>query len=219
MIYLFVPYYTEDTPEFRQSLESQIVPFQEIRRNRKADKICWTKAVNDFRKELMRYRGLKDDDVVCIMNNDISFGEKLFEEGSEVALFNGNVYIPEGININWKTKSFNKTCIRINVDSFAGRCFFMTVRDFIDSGGFSKLLPHCLSDLDFGLRMIKKGSDITIMVNNISHCNHNQEMRPFKIHSQTNPIFWTIFLLKHFNKYTFLNITKAWVDAWRYRNG
>ena len=50
MLYVFVPYYNEDTLEFKESLAKQTAPYRLIKRNTKASKILWTKAVNDFYK-------------------------------------------------------------------------------------------------------------------------------------------------------------------------
>lgn len=58
MIYVFIPYYNEDTPKFKKSLESQTYKdYRIIRRDRKRDKIYWTKAVRDFQKEVKRFCG------------------------------------------------------------------------------------------------------------------------------------------------------------------
>ena len=70
MIYIFVPYYHEDTPEFKESLAKQTVPYRLIKRNTKASEILWTEAVNDFWREIKRLN-TKDDDIVGIMCNDI----------------------------------------------------------------------------------------------------------------------------------------------------
>lgn len=215
MIYVFVPYYQDDAKEFTNSLAKQSVPFELIRRNRKRDKIYWTRACNDFYKDIQKYRGLKDDDVVCIMNNDIIFSAHFIEEGSKVK--QGEVYLPEYFCIYWKTKSFNAHRFEfVTKDSFAGRAFFMTYKDFRNSGGFSKLLPHHFADIDFGIRQIKRGLKPILMKNEIHHIEHpNNEDKPFMIISPNNPFIWTIFLLKHFNRYTFINIIKAWVSALR----
>ena len=79
MIYVFVPYYNEDTKEFKESLAKQTVPYRLIKRDRKRDKIYWTKAVRDFQREIQRFCGIKDDDIICIMNNDIEFDENFFD--------------------------------------------------------------------------------------------------------------------------------------------
>ena len=214
MIYVFVPYWNEDTPEFKKSLESQTVPYRLIKRNRKKSKILWTKAVNDFWEDSFNWG--KDDDVVCIMNNDIEFDERLFVEGGEVT--SGWVHIPNGceIFIDWSTKSFigaTGVC-----DSFVGRCFFMTLKDFKESGGFCKWLPHALSDADFGIGTIRSGI-VPILISPIIHKEHGHLKRSkFSLLSYDNPIVWTIFLLRHPNRYTLINILKAWYEIFRGKN-
>jgi len=95
MIFALLPYYNEDSPDFSISLLQQNIPFSLIRRDRKKDGIYWTKAMNDFLKELLRYRGIKDTDVVCILNNYIKLSDNLFEIGSKVK--QGEIFIPKTI--------------------------------------------------------------------------------------------------------------------------
>ena len=221
MLILFIPYYNEDSPEFKESLKNSTVQFggdthanRILRWDRRLKKIYWSRACNDFLKEIKRWRGLKDEDVICIMNNDISFPPEFLEEGMQVRP--GQIYSPEFVSVNWKKKQFknyNDPNIINDILTFPGRLFFMTVKDFKNSGGFSKLIPHYLSDYDFGLRMLKKHTPV-LMKNKITHDNHGK-VRGFKIHSVNNPVFWTIFLLKHPNIYTLINIIKAWIDTWR----
>ena len=222
MLFLFVPYYNEPTKEFLESIENSTIKFggdthanRMISMNRKSNGIYWTKAVNNFYKFIKSCRGVKDDDVVAIMNSDISFSPDLLAEGMKVKL--GEVYMPEGINIIWRLKLFFAVNhIETGVKTFAGRCFFMAYGDFIKMGKFCKWLPHYLSDYDYGLKALKTLKPV-IMGNKIIHDDHPKVTKPFKMISNTNPIFWTVFLLRHPNLYTPLNILKAWFDAWRLR--
>ena len=204
---VFIPQYNEDTVAFRTSLDKQTIPFRTYRRDRKKDRIYWTKALNDFYKYCQNQRYYFDE-VICIMNNDISFGEGFLEEGSKVK--DGEVYIPksEAISVDWSKKRFYHGD---NVDCFSGRAFFMTYNDFINSGGFCKLLPHYGSDYEFGIRQLKRLKPV-IMDSEITHLPHSKK-EGYSILSPNNPIFWTIFLLKHPNRYAFINILKAWYDA------
>jgi hypothetical protein len=215
MILIFIPYYHPDTKEFRKSLDRQTIKFREIRRDRKRDGIYWSEACNDFYKQVQTFRGIKDNDVICIMNNDISFSQDLFSEGSKVK--QGEVLIPKGqsVGIDWENKRFYEG----GSDTFPGRTFFMTYKDFIQSGGFSKFLPHYLSDYDFGIRQIKKGLKIKEIDIEVFHSDHPKEQNPFTKHSPDNPFYWTVFLLKHFNRYFFINFLKVWVTTWRLSKG
>lgn len=213
MIYVFIPYYHPDTKEFTESLAKQTVQFRIIKRDRKRDGIYWTKALNDFHKEMKYWRGVKAEDVICVMNNDISFDSGFFEEGSQVK--EGEIYGPEGVKIYWPKKRFRSLMYnQPMIDTFPGRAFFMTYKDFANSGGFCRLLPHYLSDYDFGIKMIKKGLKFVVMKNKIVHPYHPQ-VTGFKMISVNNPVFWTIFLLRHLNIYTPINIVKAWIDSLR----
>lgn len=215
MIFVFLPYYTPDSKDFTQSINNQTVEFQLIRRDRKRDKIYWSKACNDFLEDFKYYRGVYDTDVVCIMNNDIKFSERLLEEGSKVK--QGEVYIPKslGVHIDWKRKSFTEVNDEKLIDCFPGRCFFITAKDFKQSGGFSKLLPMYLSDYEFSIRQLKKLKPV-VMDEDVIHEDHPREAKFYSVLSPANPLFWTIFLLKTCrNIFLPLNILKAW---WIYSN-
>ena len=214
MIYIFVPYYNEDTPEFKKSLESQTVPYTLIRRDTKASKILWTEAVNDFWEGCFRWNW-RDEDVIGIMCNDIEFREDLFEDAS--VLGEGEVVAPYNclIEVNWKTK---KIACGKDWNAFMGRCFFMTVKDFKESGGFCKLLPHTLSDVDFAVRMWDKNMAIFGSPSIIHKEHEYPKVSCFSKLSYKNPIAWTVFLLRHPNRYTLINILKAWYDIFRGKN-
>lgn len=138
MIYLFVPYYNNDSEGFKQSLAEQVYKdIKIIRRDRKRDKVYWTRACNDFYKDLKRYRGVKDDDVIGIMNNDVSFTPGYLLVAARVK--KGQVFTCDGITIDWSKKKFTKGT---PIHTFPGRAFFMTAKDFKASGGFCKLLPR-----------------------------------------------------------------------------
>lgn len=207
-LFVFVPYWNPHTKGFTDSLAKQTdVSYRLITRDRKKDNIMWTKALRDFQKECKRFLA-KDSDVICVMNNDVEFGNHLFSTGSLVR--QGEVFIGYGcgVEINWKYKRFlfgsNKT------DSFLGRCFFMTLGDF-KKIKFSRMLPHALADIDFGIRVIKK-LEYTYIPIYFNHPDHEyKRVNKFSLLSYENPILWTIFLLKHFNRYTLLNIIKAWL--------
>jgi len=214
MIYVFIPYYNEDTPEFKKSLESQTYKdYRIIRRDRKRDKIYWTKAVRDFQKEVKRFCGAKDDDIVCVMNNDIEFNGELFELGSQVK--SGEIFIPADVEcfIDFSDKSFKEESFPF-CNCFIGRCFFMTLGDF-KRVKFSRLLPHALADIDFSIRALRICKPVLIHPE-IKHKEHTyQDCSMFSLRSYNNPILWTIFLLKHPNRYTFINILKSWYEVIR----
>lgn len=211
-LFVFVPYWNEHTKGFTESLAKQTdVSYRLITRDRKKDGIMWTKALRDFQKECKRFLA-KDNDVICVMNNDVEFGKDLFKLGSKVKA--GSVYIAYGTNVGiyWKHKQFafggEWWCNR--VDSFLGRCFFMTLGDFKQIK-FSRLLPHALADIDFGIRAVKKLNPYFIDCH-FNHPDHEyKRVNKFSLLSYENPILWTIFLLKHFNRYTLINIIKAWL--------
>ena len=207
-LFVFVPYWNEHTKGFTDSLAKQTeVSYRLITRDRKKDGIMWTRALRDFQKECKRFLA-KDSDVICVMNNDVEFGKDLFKIGSTVD--KGNVFIGYGcgVEINWKHKQFLFSSNK--VDSFLGRCFFMTLGDF-KKIKFSRLLPHALADIDFGIKAVKRLRVYPIYCY-FNHPDHDyKRVNKFNLLSYENPIIWTIFLLKHPNRYTFLNIIKAWL--------
>lgn len=214
MMIVFVPYYAKHTIEFEESLRNVFKVFKLIQRNRKKDGVYWTRAMIDFQKNLRAMRGMKPDDVICVMNNDISFKPELFDEPVEL----GEVLTAYGVIIDWKTKNFlSHNGDYVKADAFPGRCFFITYKDFL-SVKFCRWLPHYLSDLDYSLNLAKRGIKIRMSKEKVSH-HHTEddpkEKKVFSIISDSNPIFWTIFLLRHFNIYAPLNILRAWYDGAR----
>lgn len=215
ILFLSIPFYNEETKEFKESLSRQTVKYIKIvRRDTKKDKIYWSRACNDFYKDAQNYLDVKSDDVICIMCNDISFPDDFLEQGGRVN--QGEIFIPanQGVLAYWKDKKFLMPTPFPNC--FSGRCFFMTYIDFIRSGGFTKWLPHYLSDYDFALRQIKRGLKPVLMDSRIGHNDHPKESKVFSVLSPANPVFWTIFLLRHLNKYTPINILKSWYDGIKY---
>ena len=213
MIHLFVPYYGVWPDYFQECLDSQTVPFRLFKYDRKEIGDGWTAACNLFYKEFKRYRGTEDD-VICIMNNDIRFDANFLSEGCRVRP--GTVLIPHGTgaSFDWKTKS-----CRHGYDTFPGRAFFMTAPDFIKSGGFDRFIPHYLSDYDFGFRMTKGGMRIEEMSQHISHAAHSINTNPWMLRSVNSPLSWSIFLLKHGrNKYLLLNLLRAWAELFMLKN-
>lgn len=216
MIYVLIPHYHNDPDYFIESLNRQKGKFIVLRRDRKNDGIYWTRAMNDFRDEIKNYR-FQNSDCICILNNDLVLADDLFEKGRKVK--RGKVLIPKtlektevkewGIEIDWSKKSFK---YGDRIDCFAPRGIFMNILDFIDSGGFSPLLPHYLADYEFSIRMIRKGLKPVRIDTWVEHFDHERETRAFSWISEFNPFFWTVFLFKAcWNRYLPINLVKAWI--------
>ena len=207
MIFVFVPYYKKWHGYFDECLKRQTTEYYLIKFNRGDFGIGWSGACNHFLNTLKTFRGI-DDDVICIMNNDIRFGGTLFAEGRGVR--ENEILIPAGcqVQIDWETKSVTTGG---RLDTFPGRTFFMRATDFMRSGGFSRLLPHYLGDYDFGIRMIKRGMRVRVMKNGIQHADHPKNTNPWSNRGVNNPLAWTVFLLRHGrNRYFFRNLLKIW---------
>jgi len=210
---VFNPYWNPNKPEFVESLSKQTAGYTLIERDRKWLGISPTKACNDFREEMIEkawfgYISLKD--VVCILNNDISFGSNFFKEALNIKP--GEVYIPngEGVEIDWSKKSFKRNKGRI--DTFPFTTVFITVEDFIKNKGFSKWLPYYLNDYEYAIRVIKNGIKPIEMTQGIGHKPHPLNTNKFSRLCPANPINWTFFLLlAGRNRYFFLNLLKAWM--------
>lgn len=213
MIFVFVPYYGKWNDYFQECLDSQTEKFHLIKYDRKANNVGWTRACNDFYKEFKRFRGTEDS-AVCIMNNDITFIDSFFAEGATVK--RGEILIPGGsqVHFDWKHK---RIITDGRIDTFPGRTFFMTAKDFIQSGGFTRSLPHYLSDYDFGFKMINRGMIVNTMKQKIYHESHQVNTNPWSVRSVNNPMAWTVFLLRNGrNKYLFINLIKSWAELFRY---
>ena len=212
MIHLFVPYYGDWHSRFQKCLDNQSVEFRLFKYDRKENGGGWTSACNLFHKEFSRYRGIEDD-VVCIMNNDITFENNFLSEGCRVG--EGTVLIPHGtgIAIDWRTKRTHH-----GADTFPGRAFFISAPDFIRSGGFCRSLPHYLSDYDYGFKMVRRGMRIEEMCQGIKHDIHPVNRNAWMVRSVNNPLSWTVFLLRNGrNKYIFINLVKSWAELLKRR--
>jgi hypothetical protein len=221
MIYALLPYYNKHSKGFTESLKSQIEKIVLYSVDRKSQKIYWTETMNYLWKIICKDKTITDNDVICILNNDISFDKDYFTKGSAVQ--RGEIWIPKtvendeivehGIQIDWSKKKFFYGRI---VDCFPARGIFMKVIDFRNSGGFNKWLPHYLADYEFSIRMIKRGLIPRKMTAEIIHEPHSKKAWIFSKLNPDNPIAWTIFLFKCCPKrYLSLNILKAWVSALR----
>ena len=207
MIYLFIPYYGVWPDYFTECLNRQTVKHRIFKYDRKENGGGWTHACNLFYKSFIQWRGTEDD-IVCIMNNDITFDDNFLSEGCRVEP--GTILIPKdtGISIDWRTRKCSH-----GSDTFPGRAFFMNAADFINSGGFCSLIPHYLADYDYGYKLVKKGMKIVEMTQGIKHEPHPVNRNPWTARSVNNPIAWTIFLLRNGrNKHIFLNLLKVWSE-------
>ena len=205
MIHLFVPYYGGWPSSFQECLDRQTVKFRLFKYDTKEADCGHASAVNLFHREFKRYRGTADD-VICIMCNDITFDDNFLSEGYSVEP--GAVLIPRGtgISFDWRTMRTSH-----GADTFSGRAFFMRAPDFIKSGGFSRLIPHYLSDYDYGFRMVREGMRIDEMIQGIKHDSHAVNTNAWSVRSVNNPVSWTVFLLRWCcNRHIFLNILKSW---------
>lgn len=219
MIYVFIPYYNEDTPEFKKSLGSQTYKdYRVVRYDRKKHKALWTKAVNWFWRECQRYCGTSWDDIILIINNDIEFAPDFFEDIAK-RLKKTDVYIAEGGYIDWETKSFEiRNAYQHDywaINTFIGHSFAMFLGNFRRFGKLCSLLPHALADIDYGLKVLRYQKPIYNWAE-WRHPDHDYESCSiWSLRSYKNPILWTIFLLKHLNRYTFINILKSWYEVIR----
>jgi len=82
-LFVFVPIYNKPNKEFIDSLNKSTIPFRLIFIDRKVKKCYWTKALNDYIQLVKNFPKLTDE-VICVMNSDITFNADLFEEGIKV---------------------------------------------------------------------------------------------------------------------------------------
>jgi hypothetical protein len=90
-----------------------------------------------------------------------------------------------------------------------------STQTFLDLGDI-RVIPHYLSDYEFGIIQIKKGLIPKKLNVNIYHPEHEKEKNPFSVVSPDNPFYWSIFLLKvGRNRYFLINLLKAWFTSWK----
>jgi GT2 family glycosyltransferase len=224
MIYVFIPQYNEDTQGFKESLTDQTVRYWEFRVDRKAQRIYWTGAANRFYYWILSDPAIQDTDIVCLLNNDISFSGNLFSVAKEnmrhnrvlISIVYEDRLTDGGIKIDWLKKSFKVALSLRQIECFSTRGIFMTVKTFRESGGFNKHLPHYLADYEWSIRQIKRGVK-PVRFGFVYHKFHNKQKYPlFSKLNPANPIYWTIFLwLCCPKKYLIQNILKSWFEVFR----
>ena len=123
-----------------------------------------------------------------------------------------------GLHVDWKKFSF-RVSDDVNICGTTG--LFMNGRDFTESGGFSKLLPHHWSDTEFVYRQKLKliaPKDLIIWIDakstGIDRPKNLKEL--FSMKCSQNPIYKSIFIIKSCPlKYIPINLLRAWYWIWR----
>ena len=187
--------------------------------------------------ECLRHR-IKPTDTVLLINIDRKFGQDYLERGMKYVK-NGTmavsmgldncgdkgsrypVWISGGLKVDWSKFSFTLSD-KPNTCGTTG--LFMTGRDYIESGGFSKLLPHAWNDMEFVYRQMKRGlkiiapNDLVLWIDttteSIARPRNLREL--FSMRCVQNPIYKSIYILKCCPlRYKPINILRAWFWIWR----
>lgn len=134
--------------------------------------------------------------------------------------YNNNEHVSGGLHVDWKKFSFR---VSDNINSAGTTGLFMNGKDFAESGGFSKPIPHYWSDMEFVHRQMKKlkliaPKDLIIWIDlETTGINNPKSLKElFNIKCTQNPIYKSIFILKHCPiKYIPINLLRAWYWIWR----
>jgi GT2 family glycosyltransferase len=189
---------------------------------RKSDRVYCGEAFSFAYKILKGF--IKDNDVILLMNTDGIFNEDFVEIGSSLVnhgllvtsqSFKNGVQFDGCVEVKWGKLQFTLSD-HPNVCSTRG--LFLTGRDFIGSGGFSRWLPHYCSDYEFTHRLWRQGFKIVtnpklrIEADGCSGIEEPRNLKElFSIRCPNNPIYKTIFVfLSCPARYWIVNILRAW---------
>jgi GT2 family glycosyltransferase len=165
---------------------------------------------------------LDDSNLVLIINDDTEFADDFLEraaclmEGQKKTLLLAQSFSREtrllvgaGVQVDWSKLKFTSATTPDQIDCFSTRGLFLTVEDFLATGGFHpKVLPHYLSDYEFTLRAKRKGmrlwldDDLKLWVDEETTGFHQFEDDSFTMfckkyfakNSDANPFAWTMFI-------------------------
>jgi len=157
---------TDDTVEMAKSLIRNITILSGN------GHLWWAGSLQLGYKYLRKTKEFKGDDVVLIINDDVSIKKDFLEIAAELIEQNkenkiifqaiavdkntGKKELP-GVFYNNKFLSFEPTEDIDKINCLSTRGLFLRIIDFIESGGFHpRLLPHYLSDYEFTNRLITK---------------------------------------------------------------
>jgi len=183
-------------------------------------------------------------DAVLIINDDVRLENDFIEKGLRILSENERSLlfainhplgdagpIDKGFAIHWDKLDIRQRKTGEEVDSCSSRGLFMSMADFLRSGGFRpRLLPHYLSDIEFTYRLKKNGTRIVMddrlslyydpaLTGNtrLEAGSFLQYIRKcFSTKTDVNPLHWTAFvLLSCPAKYKILNILRIWYSFFR----
>jgi GT2 family glycosyltransferase len=129
--------------------------------------------------------------------------------------------ISGGLYVDWPKFSF-KVSDTPNICGTTG--LFMTAKDFVESGGFDKRLPHHWADTEFVWRLLKRGFKleapkelkITCDTQTVSIYYPDSIKELFNWRCSQHPIHKSIFILRCCPwRYKFINLLRAWYWLWR----
>lgn len=158
-------------------------------------------------------------DIVIIMNDDNTFDDDFLSnmlnnlEKNSLVCAKGREdgEIVEGIiGIDWNKLKFSHNILYTKYVTCSTRCICLYARDFLNIGKFSRIIPHYLSDYDWVIRAVKyglklkEGGELEIL-------KQDRNFPMFSIKNPGNPIFFTIFIIKHCPFYLIpLNVARVW---------
>ena len=164
------------------------------------------------------------DDIVLLINDDVSFDEHFLQNAVSCIRQNPSSLVfaracsesdgkitDRGVRVDWRTFKFNLVDRDEDINCLSTRGLFMTVKTFLDIGGFKpRLLPHYLSDYEFTIRAGRRGfpfvtsEDLKLVVNESTTGYHGgikakslgaYLKKMFSKKAAMNPVYFSSFVL------------------------
>jgi GT2 family glycosyltransferase len=138
--------------------------------------LWWAGSLEKARKHLLERRDVRDDDVVLIANDDVTFDDRFFQHVIAETRENPNALLlarcydqetgglmDQGIHVDWKSLAFRPASTPDEINVLSTRGLFMHFGVFRKIGRLHPvLLPHYGSDYEFTHRAFRKGFTLTM---------------------------------------------------------
>lgn len=138
--------------------------------------LWWAGSLEKARKHLFSLRGVQDEDVVLIANDDITFNKDFLDDILRDTKENRNAIIlarcldrnqgkviDRGVVVDWKRLEFRQAENASEINVLSTRGLYMTVDVFRRAGRFHPiLLPHYASDYAFTHQAYKRGIRLAV---------------------------------------------------------
>jgi GT2 family glycosyltransferase len=184
--------------------------------------LWWAGSLEKARKHLLSNQDVRDEDIVFIANDDITFDDRFLQHIMAETKENPNALLlarcydqetgalmDQGVHVDWKTLAFQPAATPDEINVLSTRGLFMHFGVFRKIGRLHPiLLPHYASDYEFTHRAFRKGFPLTIANQAKVHLNKRTTgEREIRYDIKLSSLLTNLFLSKKsvYNRVTWTN--------------